>query len=128
MDHDLRWIREQLAGFGERDAGFRYPEEFRRRVARYAERRLGQTTTTGISREVGIPWVTIRRWQGRLKSTAERRRPEATSRPMVPVHVTEATGQGSLDKTKAIRVTTPQGWKIEGLSVDEVCRVVERLS
>ena len=37
MDHDLRWIREQLEGFGERKGGFRYPAEFRRRALRYME-------------------------------------------------------------------------------------------
>ncbi len=40
MDDDLRWIRKQVAQFGKRDRGFRYPESLRERVVAYADKRL----------------------------------------------------------------------------------------
>lgn len=124
MDHELRWIQEELAGFGERSSQFRYPDRFRRRVAQYAGRREAQVTCGQIAREVGVPWVTIRRWQQIFKKTEEL---PAVTRPqaMVPVHVTAV--QQTTTSRRSSSVTSPCGWRIEGLDVDEICTVLERL-
>ena len=128
MDHDLRWIRGQIAGFGERGPGFRYPEEFRRRVARYAERRLQVTTTGTVAREVGIPWVTIRRWRARADDQATWQ-VERTPSSMVPVHVSDVVQATMMDTaSEGLTVVTPKGWRIEGLTVDQACEVLGRLS
>ena len=124
MDHELRWIREKLEGFGERGPQFRYPDQFRRRTAQYARRRQDEVTNGQIAREVGVPWVTIRRWQQKFK---DRQALSAVARPhaMVPVHVTAS--QRTANSAKSSSVTSPCGWRIEGLSVDEICSVLERL-
>lgn len=123
MDHDLRWIRQTLASFGERDAGFRYPEEFRRRVVRYAQRRLKQTTTTALSKEVGVCWVTIRRWRD---AQAKQEKPTGklvAPQGMVPIRVTDV--EDDLE-TSAVTVITPSNWRVEGLSLAQVIKLLER--
>ncbi len=88
MDPDLMWIKKALVDFGERKPGFRYPEEFKRRVVRYGERRLKTTTTTTLAREVGLSWVTMKRWQEVTSTAKEPVRVEAAPQAMVPVRIT----------------------------------------
>ena len=127
MDDDLRWIQQRLEEFGERGPGFRYPEAFRRRVARYADRWLGRVSASALARKIGIPWVTIRRWHRRLDTT-DQTESRSTPTPMVPVTVTEAKSITETPSSDSVSVVTPDGWRVEGLSVDEACQVLRRRS
>ena len=126
MDHDLRWIREQLEGFGERKGGFRYPAEFRRRALRYMERRLKETTTSGVERELTIPWATLKRWKE--TSTTDDWSVEKVPGPMVPVHVTGQVERNHADHSTGLSVQTPSGWRVEGLSFDQAVELLARCS
>jgi transposase len=127
MDYDLRWIRKELEEFGERGPGFRYPEAFRKRVARYADRRLGKASASALAREIGIPWVTIRRWCLQ-QDTARKKEGTSTPTSMIPVRVTETKPIAETPSEGGVSVVTPDGWRVEGLSVDEACQVLRRRS
>ena len=125
MDHELSWIRETLASFGERGPGFRYPAEFRRRVVRYAARRLVQTTTTAVTREVGLSGVTIKRWRDApSRQEEETVSVERAAQAMVPVRITGM--EPTVGAAGSVAVITPSGWRVEGLSLTEVIELLKR--
>ena len=103
MDAELEWIQSQIADFGTRDGGFRYPEEFRQRAARWAtrQRRDGQTQAA-IGRQVDVPWVTIQRWMQALDEHEQ-----AETRSLVPVQL---DGLSQSTGAEDIVVTSPDGW------------------
>ena len=116
MDKNLEAIRRQLEHFGHRDRRFRYPEAFRKQVVRYAREQLPRSSKTQLSKRVGIPWGTIARWikrsEGRKSDTS-----------LVPVRIAAP----EIQKEPPVSMVTPGGWRIEGLSVDQTCRILERM-
>lgn len=120
MDAELEWIQSQIADFGTRDGSFRYPEEFRQRAARWATRqRRGGQTQAAIQRQVDVPWVTIQRWMQTLTEQAET---ESTS--LVPVQIDRLSSSATAD---GMVLTSPDGWRLEGLTVDQAVEVLGRL-
>ena len=115
MDQNLKSIRAQLEKFGPRGPGFRYPRVFRKQVAQYARGQLGRCSKNRISKKVGIPWVTIGRWMARIEGQ--------THTGLVPVRIRA----NELQTKPAVSMVTPEGWRIEGLSVDQTCRILERM-
>ena len=115
MDQNLKSIRAQLEKFGHRDQGFRYPESFQKQVAQYARGQIGRYSKNQISKTVGIPWVTIGRWMEQIEGQ--------TNTGLVPVRITAS----ELQTKPSVSMVTPEGWRIEGLSVDQTCRILERM-
>ena len=127
MNDDLRWIQKQVGQFGKRDRGFRYPEPFRRRVVAYADKRLKEVSAIALERELDVPWATVRRWCREARedqALAAQTSPEA----LVPVRLTSPPSATSPVNTGDLKATTPKGWTIEGLDVDQLCQLIERLS
>ena len=115
MDQNLKSIHAQLEKFGHRDQGFRYPESFQKLVAQYARGQLARCSKSRISKKVGIPWVTIGRWIEQIESQ--------THTDLVPVRIRS----NELQTKPSVSIVTPEGWRIEGLSVDQTCRILERM-
>lgn len=121
MDRQLEWIQRQIASFGERGRTFRYPEEFQDRMVAWAHAQRDQGTTQAeISRQVDVPWETIRRWTDRRADQAEQT--ESTS--LVPVQI---AGAAPVSADKGLVLVSPDGWRLEGLDAEQAVEVFGRL-
>jgi hypothetical protein len=121
MDRQLEWIQRQIVSFGERGRTFRYPEAFQDRVVAWAHaQRERGTTQAEISRQVDVPWETIRRWIDRRADQGSQ--PETTG--LVPVQI---AGVAQAQAGNRLVLVSPDGWRIEGLGPDQVVEVFGRL-
>ena len=102
-----------------------WPKSIKERVLELSALGLGDTA---VSELVPIPMQTIYSWRHQKKV------PPAREANFLPVRVTETSTvtvkkKPKLERTKSstVTVTTPQGFKIEGLSVNDVFSFIEKL-
>lgn len=115
MDNRVRRLRSRLEALsrGRAPKGVRYPVEVRAEVVGLAREALGGTGVNALAKQLGLPLATITRWGRRGPRPRLRRitiaaaRPAVASTPVAPVLV------------------TPQGWRIEGLDVATLLRVLQ---
>ena len=90
-----------------------YPEDFRRRAVVLVEQlRADGWTQKAVSEALDICWQTLRRWRNQHPDGDEGfRAVDVAARP---------AGEP--------RLVSPSGWRIEGLSVEELFDVARRLS
>ena len=120
-DHDERDLRRELASFT-RGPGKRYPREIRLRGAAWARREIeAGRGTKSLARYLGVHPETLKAW---IEDAA------AIS-AVIPVEVIEATAASASahvsDAAKAVSVTTPDGFRVDGLTLDEVVTLLARL-
>src|SRR5215510_12748937 len=108
MDHEFENLRREVAR-RDRGRGRRYPQSLRDRVARWARRRReGGAGWLELAAEIGIAAESLRRWTTR----------DGPSAAMVPIRVVEEADDVDVDGH--LRLITPAGYRVEGLTVAEV--------
>jgi hypothetical protein len=102
----------ELAAAVEAREGFRYEPKLRSRVAAYARqaRDRGESWSQ-LSSTLGVPMHTLQRWAGPGKSPVG----------FVTVRSRATSSAGEL------RLVSPAGWRIEGLSVSDVAVLLREL-
>ncbi len=111
MEKTLEEKIESLKKRGARRKTKRYSEEFKRDALRLVNHlKASGWTQQAISKSLGMPWVTFKRWQ----ESYEREKPGGFR----PVKVVDR---------KAVTLVSPSGWRIEGLTLDELVEVAGRL-
>lgn len=92
----------------------RYCENFKEdAVSLVGELRQKRWTQKRISKELEIPWVTLSRWNS--DSTTD----NGKGAEFRPVKV--------IDSRSTPALVSPSGWRIEGLTLDELIKVAGRL-
>ena len=116
MDEELKVLRRDL-GRMRKGRGARYPKELKERVVRYGQRQheAGSTWET-IGEALGMGMETVRRW------VVDGSKPALPSRGLVPVRVVERQAVSAASSGLAVT-----GFRVEGLSVDEVARLLRAL-
>lgn len=113
-DQELRDLRRELAAV-ERGPGRYYPDALRVRVARWARRQLDDgAALMVIAAELGLRRDTLRQWTTVPK-------PAATT-AMVPVEIV-----ADALRSAHVSVVSPNGFRIDGLTLDEAVAVLRRL-
>jgi flagellar biosynthesis GTPase FlhF len=111
------------AGGKKADRGKRYSDaEKQQLLSRYRELRNAGQTAKQAAASLGMPYLTLRRWELAVPATApaeDVRRAQVRVPPYGPT--VEVTSQGHLT------LVTPAGFRIEGLSTPELIRVIESL-
>ncbi len=114
---------KEPAGGKEADRGKRYSDaEKQQLLARYRELRNAGQTTKQAAASLGMPYLTLRRWELAEPAAAPAenvRRAQVRVPPYGPT--VEVTSEGHLT------LITPAGFRIEGLSTPELIRVIESL-
>jgi hypothetical protein len=114
MDDRIRRVRVRLEAVrrGRAPRGVRYPVKLRAEVAALARDapRLAQLATA-----LGLPPGTITRWERRAPRRALRR---ITIGPEPIAKLPPSAPSGAV-------VVTPQGWRVEGLDVATLLRVLQ---
>jgi hypothetical protein len=112
----LMQIREAVDGLGQRMRGHRFPEALRSEIIAWvgAERRRGRSWSE-VSRALGIRTTTLRRWGLTLQSSQIPRARPVVVAPSEPPPL-------------RLSLVGPAGWRLEGLSLDDACRLLASLS
>jgi hypothetical protein len=112
---------EDLKGRVDRRDSMRYPQSFRAdAIQLVGALRQDDWKQKRISETLEIPWATLRRWQAR----GDKSESEATDgfRPVKVIETPRPT-----TSSKSIRLVSPEGWRVEGLTLTELLEVVGRL-
>jgi hypothetical protein len=112
-DHELRDLRRELSAL-ERGRGKRYPAALRDRISSWARRELerGRSLRT-IAGALALHRETLRSWVADAASS---------SAALVPVEVVSEH-----QVARSFAVVSPTGFRIEGLTLDDVAALVARL-
>jgi len=117
MDDRVRRLRSRLEACsrGRAPRGVRYPAELRTEVVELAREAPGAGMRAGaLAKQLGLPPGTITRWSRHVPRRRVRR--IRIARPLPAVIAAPA----------APVLVTPQGWRIEGLDVATLLRVLQR--
>lgn len=110
-------LRRRVMALGRRTRGARIPEELREEVIRYAsERRRCGDGVCRIARALGVSPESIRRWTtpGTMRQT----------RALVPIVVRDDRQAAP----EAVTVTSPGGYRVEGLTVVSAAALLRALA
>lgn len=103
----------------ERGPGRWYADALRGRIATWTRRRRdGGATWREIAADVGLPAETLRRW---TSATARDARPA-----LVPIEIVRDAEIGGADD-RGVRIITPAGHRIEGLTTADAIAIVRVL-
>ena len=95
----------------------RYPQDLREAVVVYARRRRSEgVKVKGVCRELGLHYKTLRKW---LRSEQERFLPVKVKEEIDPPKSVPMTGTPVL--------TTPRGYRVDGLHVEELLILLHHL-
>jgi len=115
MDKEFENLRREVAR-RDRGRGLQYPQSLRDRVARWARgRRQRGAGWRELAAEIGIAAESLRRWATR----------DEAATALVPIRVVDETE--GVDAEPCLRLITPAGYRVEGLTVAEVIVVVRSL-
>lgn len=114
FDDDIQIFRDEAA----QRLTNRYPEPIKERALTLVGRlRAAGWSQARVSEALDISWQTISRWQ-------EKAEPQAVAREgFRPVALSES----AIRPASGPVLVAPSGWRIEGLSLDELCEVAGRL-
>ena len=115
MDQEAVVLRRELSRVA-KGRGRRYPRQLQVRVAAWAmKRHQAGASWEAIKRELGQKYDTIRRWCAvEAKS--------APVRALVPVRVVQEH-----EPVRCVHVVSPNGFRIESLSISEAMTVLREL-
>lgn len=118
MTREAVLLKRELSR-GERGRGKRYPAELRGRVVAWAQRRRqAGAGWVDIAEELGLGLDTVRRWCIPKKPVV------VTGRSLLPVRVVE----GPAEHTHAqLILVSPNGFRVEGLTLTEVASLLKAL-
>ncbi len=114
-DRDVRRLRAEVDALGPGGRGRRIPSQLRLRLVAAAKplRRQG-LSLTAVADRLGVTAVTIQRW-----CSEEPRANEQVG--VVPVHLQPSAQSPCV-------VVSPDGWRVEGLSVQEAASLLKAVS
>lgn len=127
MTIEIQALRREVERH-ERARGRRYPAELKQRVTAAARklRALGWTYKAAAD-ELGLVFETLRRWVLAEERVAARPR-RSSSSAIVPVRiVSRAPPAARATISPCLVVSSPRGWRIEGLELADAITMLERL-
>ena len=120
MDKQIAEFHARLAALGRRGPGQRYPDDLRMQAVGLANALLASGMSRyAISKKLGVRSDTLRRWCG-ASSKPRAVEPVVIAPASAPVRPRATAGNG-------IAVTSPDGWRIDGLSVAGAAELLGRL-
>lgn len=116
QEQEVRAVLDRHRGPGR---GHKYPKEVRQHVGAYVrEARAAGVSLAALSRRLDVADVTLTRWAGAAP-------PGGGIRPVrvLPVGVSSPPEVG----TRTVRVVSPTGWRVEGLSPAEAVAMLREV-
>ena len=114
MARDARELRRRVARLKRARPGFRFSEPLRREITAWvAAQRESGAWWCDLSRELGVPAETLKRWSAPRASTEAR---------MLPVDVVDAPPIGT------VTLVAPGGIRIESVSIDAAIAILRGIA
>lgn len=114
MEEQREELKRELLVLGPRGRGRPYPRGLLEKILSYTVTRRRQgAELLAVGAELGISWKTLGRWLGARKTSPRFERVQVAAAPAA---------------TKSLVVHGPRGLRIEGLDVDGVAELLQRLS
>lgn len=114
MDREARYLKRRVARLSTRGPGKRFPAVLRERIAAWVRtRRTRGDWWSELSREVGIPTVTLKRWSAPRADAAI---------AMLPVDVIDAPPVGT------VTLVSPTGLRVEGVAIADAISILRGLA
>jgi hypothetical protein len=125
IEDELESLRRQLSEIcSEKSSGRRYPREIRVSVVRYVgERRAQGAQLMQVLRELGLSWGTVRQWL-RAGTTEPAAQAIGAFRPVVLAQARSVSALGE----STLSLTTPRGYRAEGLRLEQLLYLLRELS
>lgn len=118
-------IRRRVLWWRENGDSMRYPADLRRIIVDYTRQRVDAGVSVyRVGHEIGMRKVTLRRW---LEAAAQDDTEDGSS-ALVPVRVGSTPGALVTRPLGQRTVTSPTGWRVDGLDIDEVVTLLREMS
>ena len=132
LEREARQLAEELARSGLKvlERQWRCPDELKLRVMAYAHRRRKQgRPLTEIAGRLGVGERTLRRWFQREWAEVRRERvEEGEGFRQVSIVSTDPEPGGVIREHEGLILTTPAGYRVEGLEVKSAAYLLRVLS
>ena len=126
---ELKLLREEIDLLGPRSPSRRYPAAVKARILEWVrEQRGAGVGRVEVSDSLSIPWATLSQWLGE-RGVVKEVAASAPGEELQPVRVVRKKPQpvGARREVRALTLTTPEGFAIEGLDVEGVIALLKRL-
>jgi hypothetical protein len=129
-EHKQEELRQQLSQIRiGKSRSCRYPPEIRKAVETYLrERRAAGGRRKDICRELGLPASTVNRWEKRLLKNPSRQGGAGEFRPVVmapePIRRQRPPAAAAV---ASCTLNSPQGYRVEGLGIEQVLYLLREL-
>src|SRR5512139_2968050 len=118
MDRRVEAFQREAARIKSRGTGRRYPASVRTLAVEYARAQIAKgASTAAIAAELGIPGQTLTYWLSK----------ETFEATLLPVRVVARSEREPATDDATVRVLTPEGLVIAGLTTEQAIRLVRGL-
>ncbi len=118
MDRRVEVFRREAARIGRGGTGRRYPASARAMAVKYARAQIAKgVTVAAIAAELGVPGQTLTYWMSKTSSEPK----------LLPVRVVDRVERAADIEEATVRVLTPEGLVIAGLTTEQAVRLVRGL-
>ncbi|MFE8598192.1 transposase [Archangium violaceum] len=130
MEKELEQFRQEVERqrAGRRGGSGPFPEALRAFAVRYVAYALEKgDTVKAVVERLGVSEPTLQAWRRGQTPGSKARRGEQRAAPLVPVVVHPRKEEG-LRAATTFAVVSPQGWRVEGLGLEEAAQLLRRLA
>lgn len=131
MEKELEQFRQEVERLraGRRGGSGPFPEPLRAFAVRYLVYALekGETVKAVVER-LGVSEPTLQAWRRGQTPGSKARGSEPKAAPLVPVVVHPRKEDAAPRAAATFAVVSPQGWRVEGLGLEEAAQLLRRLA
>jgi len=130
MEKELEQFRQEVERLreGRRGGSGPFPEPLRAFAVRYLAYALEKgDTVKAVVKRLGVSEPTLQAWRRGQTPGSKARRSEQKTAPLVPV-VVHARKEEGPRAGATFAVVSPQGFRVEGLGLEEVAQLLRRLA
>jgi transposase len=131
VDKELEQFRQEVQRLraGRAKGAAPYPEPLRAFAVRYlAQAQQKGETLKAVVQRLGVSEPTLQAWRRGQTGGDKGVRSEPTAAALVPVVVHAPKEPVPLTLATTLAVVSPQGWRVEGLGVEEAAQLLRRLA
>ena len=132
MEKELEQFRQEAQRLraGRAKGSGPFPEPLRAFAVRYLAQALekGETLKSVVER-LGVSEPTLQAWRrGQTPGSKKRQSSEPRAEPLLPVVVHSPKQHAPPLVATTLAVVSPQGWRVEGLGLEEAAQLLRRLA
>lgn len=132
MEKELEQFRQEAQRLraGRAKGSGPFPEPLRVFAVRYLAQAMekGETLKSVVER-LGVSEPTLQAWRrGQTPGSKKAQRSEPKAAPLMPVVVRPPKAHAASPVATTFAVVSPQGWRVEGLGLEEAAQLLRRLA